>query len=369
MKKISIIGAGISGLYLANLLQKKGNYNYKIFEKKSDIKIKQGYGIQLSPNGVRLLNKIGFNEIISNETYLPRNINFYDAKSCNLISKIDITQFNDNESKYTLLKRSVLVDFLKKNIPKENLIFNSDIKNIDFKDTIKIEFENGNSEEAEYLAICDGVFSKTKKMAIPEFEDVKFYNSIALRGTLKNVKSEDISLFLGSNFHFVIYPVNKKKEYNFISIIRKKKFDKIKNIDTESIIDEILSETSYDLKNKIEKASSYPVYTSRNFKAPINKNVYLAGDALFALPPSFAQGASQSIESSFEVFKEIDEETNKYYHDRELKTKKIKFRSNFNQFAFHLSNPFAKFSRNICLKLLTKNKVFLKNYLGNIYNS
>ena len=228
MKKVSIIGAGISGLYLANLLQKRGNYNYKIFEKKSDIKIKQGYGIQLSPNGVKLLNKIGFNEIISNETYLPRNINFFDVKNCNLISKIDISQFNDNESKYTLLKRSVLVDFLKRNIPKENLIFNADIKNINFKDTIKIELENGHNEEAEYLAICDGVFSKTKKMAIPESEDVKFYNSIALRGTLKNVNSEDISLYLGPNFHFVIYPVNKKGEYNFVSIIKKKNLIKLK---------------------------------------------------------------------------------------------------------------------------------------------
>ena len=26
---------------------------------------------------------------------------------------------------------------------------------------------------------------------------------------------------MGSNFHFVIYPVNQNKEYNFISIIRK----------------------------------------------------------------------------------------------------------------------------------------------------
>tara|TARA_Y100000817_G_scaffold111492_1_gene87255 strand:+ start:149 stop:1258 length:1110 start_codon:yes stop_codon:yes gene_type:complete len=369
MKKIVIIGAGISGLYLANLFQKKGNYDYKIFEKKSDIKIKQGYGIQLSPNGVKLLNMIGFNKIISNDIYLPRNINFFDVKNCNLISKIDISQFNNDESKYTLLKRSILIDFLKSKIPKEKLIFNADIKNINFEDTIKIKLENGNTEEAEYLAICDGVFSKTKKMAIPAFEDEKFYNSIALRGTLKNIKSKDISLYLGPNFHFVIYPVNKKEEYNFVSIIKKKKFDKIENIDIESIINKISSETSYDLKNKIENASTHQVYTSRNFKAPINKNVFLAGDALFALPPSFAQGASQSIESSFEVFKEIDEETNKYYHDRELKTKKIKFRSNFNQFAFHLSNPFAKFSRNICLKLLTKNKVFLKNYLGNIYNS
>ena len=63
---------------------------------------------------MKLLNKIGFKEVISNEIYLPRNIKFFDVKNCNLISKIDISQFNDDESKYTLLKRSVLVDFLKK---------------------------------------------------------------------------------------------------------------------------------------------------------------------------------------------------------------------------------------------------------------
>ena len=34
MKKIAIIGAGISGLYFANLLQKNLKYNYQIFEKK-----------------------------------------------------------------------------------------------------------------------------------------------------------------------------------------------------------------------------------------------------------------------------------------------------------------------------------------------
>ena len=36
MKKILIIGAGISGLYLANLLEKNGNYDYKILEKNNE---------------------------------------------------------------------------------------------------------------------------------------------------------------------------------------------------------------------------------------------------------------------------------------------------------------------------------------------
>ena len=34
MKKIAIIGAGISGFIFANLLEKEKSYSYKIFEKK-----------------------------------------------------------------------------------------------------------------------------------------------------------------------------------------------------------------------------------------------------------------------------------------------------------------------------------------------
>ena len=39
MKKIAIIGGGISGLYFANLLQKNQQYKYKIFEKKSNFEL------------------------------------------------------------------------------------------------------------------------------------------------------------------------------------------------------------------------------------------------------------------------------------------------------------------------------------------
>ena len=34
MKKIAIIGGGISGLYFANILNSEKNFEYKIFEKK-----------------------------------------------------------------------------------------------------------------------------------------------------------------------------------------------------------------------------------------------------------------------------------------------------------------------------------------------
>ena len=75
MKKIAIIGCGISGLYLANLLEKSLDYDYKIFEKKSEINLSTGYGIQLSVNCVKLLNEIGFQSISKNEIFFPKKDN------------------------------------------------------------------------------------------------------------------------------------------------------------------------------------------------------------------------------------------------------------------------------------------------------
>ena len=61
MKKIAIIGCGISGLYFANKLLSEKIYDFTIYEKKSELDLNDGYGIQLSVNSVRLLNEIGFN--------------------------------------------------------------------------------------------------------------------------------------------------------------------------------------------------------------------------------------------------------------------------------------------------------------------
>ena len=58
MKKIAIIGAGISGLFIANLFKENQDYQVTIYEKNTSIDLVEGYGIQLSTNSIKLLNKI-----------------------------------------------------------------------------------------------------------------------------------------------------------------------------------------------------------------------------------------------------------------------------------------------------------------------
>ena len=377
MKKISIIGAGISGLFLANLLEREKSISYKIYEKRESIDFNDGYGIQLSVNSINLLNKIGFQKVNSKDVYFPKKVNFFAAKNSEKICDIDLSQFNYQDSRYTTLKRSKLIKFLLENIPKEKLLFNSDLQDIKSTNKFTLSFRDKESEEFDYLVAADGVFSKTKQILFKKEGLPKYFNSIALRGNIKNFKNFDISLYLGDNFHFIIYPLDQKNEFNFISIIRKELIEREisnkklfeDNSFIKSLLNQISLKSNINLVEQVKDVKCFPIFVSKQIQTPKLKNIFLTGDAFYTFSPSFAQGASQSIESANEVYNDLKNNSSNYYKTRIYKTKQINSRSVINHFAFHLSNPLNIFFRNIFLKYLSKNKSFLENYLGKIYKS
>ena len=377
MKKIAIIGAGISGLFFANQLKNNQNYDYTIYEKKSEFNLNDGYGIQLSVNSIKLLNEIGFKNISAHDIFFPEKINFFDAKTSKKICDLEISRFNDKKNRYSTLKRSILIDFLLSNIPSEKIIKNVELKNIEYGKKLKLYLTNNQIEDYDYVIVSDGIFSKTKSVILKKEITPKFSNSIALRGNITNIDNKDISIYLGSNFHFVIYPVNQNREFNFISIVRKKLTkDQIKGINLLSnseflnfLNQEIYPKVSLDLNTKLKNINCFPVFVSEKIENYKKNNIYFVGDALFAFSPSFAQGASQSIEASKDLYEEINNNTNGYYKKRFMRIKEVNFRSKINNFIFHLSNPLIIFIRNKFLKYLTKNKKFLESYLGKIYRN
>ena len=377
MKSIAIVGSGISGLFLANLLEKNTSFSYKIFEKKPSLDLSDGYGIQLSVNSINLLNKIGFQTMNASEVFFPKKVNFFDAKVLEKICDIDLSQFNFENNRYTTLKRSKLIEFLLSNIPKEKIIFNSDLINIEEYEKLKLSFSDNSKEEFDYLVAADGVYSRTKEILFKKEGTPKYFNSIALRGNIQNFENLDISLYLGSNFHFVIYPINQNNEFNFISIVRKKLVgSEITNrslfkdkIFINNLMSQISSKSDLNLYELVNEIKCFPIFVSKKIKIPSNKNIFLMGDAFFSFPPSFAQGASQSIESANDLFNDLNNNLSNYYKKRVLKTKQINYRSSINHHAFHIANPINVFFRNIFLKYLSKNKSFLENYLGKIYKN
>jgi len=383
MKKVVIIGAGISGLLIANLLRQDSNYEVTLYEKNNSINLEKGYGVQLSVNSIKLLNKIGFQTINSQNKFNPNKVDFYSLKNKNKICDLDISVFNTYEAKYTTLQRTTLVEFLKDKLPNNLIQYNKKVNKVSSQnEIIDLTFEGNSSTECDFLIISDGVFSSTKSLIANKDIKPKYFKSLAIRATidqknLKHINNSNISLFLGSNFHSVIYPVNKGNEFNFIGILRKNLSEnEIKNsslFKDEDFISSILLDLSHqidqDILNNLKNIKCFPIFTSEEIYHPKQKNIFLIGDAFFALPPTFAQGASQAIEIAFELYKNFQNGSNEFTNTRIKRTKIINKKSKLNHFAFHLSNPFMVFTRDLLMKYLVKNKKFINSYFGKIYKN
>ena len=383
MKKIAIIGAGISGLFVANLFKENLDYKVTIYEKNTSINLDEGYGIQLSTNSIKLLNRIGFNTLESKDKFNPKKIDFYEINQEKKICDLNISEFNSENCKYTTLQRSKLVEFLKNQLEDNIIKYDHNIEKIEKNNSqIILTFNKSIKVIYDHLIISDGVFSKGKSLISNNEIKPAYNNSIAIRGNisrknLNNLNEKNISLFMGNNFHYVIYPVNNDNEaFNFIGVLKYKltanELDNYGLFKDEgfikSIKDKLQNKISANILDNLNNFKCFPVFVSKGYLKPGN-NISLIGDAFFAFPPSFAQGASQSIESGSDLFDDIMTNKNNFYNNRVTKVKMINNRSKLNQFAFHVSNPLMVFFRNLSLKVLTKNKKFLENYLGKIYKN
>ena len=375
-KKIVIIGSGIAGLTAANLLKSHSNFDVMVYEKETILSLDEGYGIQLSPNSVSILNKIGFSNIENNNFFNPSKLNFYSINN-NKVCELNLTRFNTDLARYTTLKRSTLIEFLKDGLFENNIRFGKEVRKVSkIKEKLLINFSDNTNDLADFVIVSDGVFSKTK--SIIENKNIKpFYNgSIAIRTTIKssegsNYESENISLIMLPRAHLVIYPVNKKNELNLVCVVRQKLSE---NNDVHSIIKKEILSQNKSLENLFKGTlESWPIYITKKPSKSIYKNLFYLGDAFYTFSPTMAQGASQSIEGANELFDLLSKDTKKiqdiYFKQRLERTKLINSRAKLNYFSFHLSNPLTARLRNMVLKKITKNEKFLDRYLGSIYET
>ena len=373
-KKIAIIGAGIGGLTLANLLQKNSEFEFMIYEKEETLNLEEGFGLQLAVNSVSILNQIGFDNLNKSEIYNPIKLDFYSDKD--KVCELDLTEFNNETDKYTTLKRSSLIKFLKDKLFSNLIRFNKTIESVEQDhDILKIKFKDGTSEAVDHLVVSDGVFSQTKSIIEKKSFKPNYYGAIAVRTQIKSkdvfeFKTKNISLFMSSKAHLVLYPVNDKGDINVVCILRKKLNEK-KSIEL-LLSEKFVNKNRHLLSLFKGNLKSWSIYTSAKPVKSILKKVFYIGDAFYAFPPTFAQGASQSVESAKELYDLlIDTKKNIediYFKKRLEKTIMINNRSRLNYLLFHFSNPVLKIFRNKFLKQLIKSKSFINRYLGKIYN-
>ena len=374
-KKFAIIGAGIAGLTLANFIKKNSEHDFMLYEKQESLSLDEGYGIQLSTNSVNILNLIGFSKINNDKIFHPKGVDFYNIQN-KKICDLDLMQFNTNKIQYTTLQRSTLIEFLKDDVYTQHLRFGKKIKEVsELKGKVLIKFDDNTNDLVDIVVAADGIFSNTRTFFEKKKNEPKFKKAIAIRTILKskselNIDEEKISLMMGKNCHIVIYPLNKNKELNLVSIIRDKKYnpDNLK-----PLVDKIISQNPNLEKIFNSDLKSWPLYFTPQILPSSNSKVFYIGDAFNGFLPTLAQGAGQSIESAYELFNLFKEDKadvqNTYFKERSKRAKIVRKRSNLNFFAFHFSSSIMQAIRNFLIKFLVKRRSFIDSYLGRVYKN
>ena len=344
-----------------------------VYEKNESLPLDEGYGIQLSNNSIKILNQINFNKINSEKIYHPKGVDIYNIQN-EKICDLDLVKLNLNENKYTTLQRSTLIEFLKDDIYTQHIRFGKRIKEVsELKGKIFIKFDDNTNDLVDFVIGADGIFSNTRSFFEKKKNKPIFKNAIAIRRILKsnsklNIDQSKISLMMGKNCHLIIYPINKKKELNFVCIVRHNKYDP-DNIKT--LIQKVVKQNSNLEKIFEGDLTSWPLFTTPKILPSTYNKVFYIGDAFNGFLPTMAQGAGQSIESAYELFNLIKDERgdiqNIYFKERSKRAIIVRRRSNFNFFVFHFSSKIMQTIRNFFMKFLIKRKSFINSYLGTVY--
>ena len=356
--KVSIIGAGISGLTAGICLSKK-NIPSVIYERNTAISDISA-GINLSPNATYLLQKIGVLEDLISISHQPSKVVFRDHEG----KKISSYKVNRGDEKYLTLNRKRLIGLLYDKYKElgGEVVFNNkveDVKNNDIASKDK-------SFDEELIFGCDGINSslRTKK-----FESVPplFSGFIAWRSIkefslpFEKNGGEDINFYLGPNSHIVTYPIG-ENTYSATCII--KSSDWIK----ESWVSEgTKSQFQADFKNWNSELLTY-LADSKLYKwgifqrSPLESfstnNIFLLGDSAHAMVPFLGQGSCLAIEDSYclaEILdkKEFIDDAKKIFDDFRISRCKNIYKRSLRQAKLnHISNPLLTFLRNKLLSYL-----------------
>ncbi|PGH02629.1 hypothetical protein GX51_04512 [Blastomyces parvus] len=316
-RHVAIVGGGLSGLSLALALQKV-NIPCTVYEARAE-SYEAGGGITLSPNALRILDKLGVYERVRDKGHHFDTLAFSDGDG---VIK-DIYYFG-SERLYGYrgfrIMRQLLINEMKVMLQDYGIYvhFNKQFMRVikDSEKEVVIEFADGSVESSAIVVGADGIHSAVRKHIVPDVKPVysglMAINSVCPRSELR----------IPENFHLPATVMSKVGAFLMVPqevdgsqllIGAQRRFpEKDKDgwdalaADKQGLLD-MLRENQPDwpdivqsaLENaRVENMGIWPFYGIPKFSkwASSTDRVIVLGDAAHAIPPTAGQGVNQAFE-------------------------------------------------------------------------
>jgi salicylate hydroxylase len=215
-RPILIAGAGIAGLSLALALSRRGLAS-RLLEKRTTLR-EAGAGIQLGPNGMRVLQGLGVDRRLEAAAGKPLAITMFDGHSGRTLGELPLGAFMQERygAPYWVAHRADLHAALLGAAGEDRsieLITGFEVAGFAVgADMVRAECADGRSSEGHALIGADGLWSTLRPALLPGHEH-RFAGRMAVRTVIDarlasgRFADSKTGVWLGRSAHVVHYPV------------------------------------------------------------------------------------------------------------------------------------------------------------------
>jgi len=300
---VVIVGGGIGGLFLANALTAR-DIDVRLYEQASRFS-EVGAGVYLTPNSVRHLIRVGLGEAVDEFGARVGDASRYYRWDGSEIAPVQVTDSAGWNATYGM-HRADLVELLRRALPEGVAHTAHRATGVEeLGDRVRVDFEDGTSDEADLVVGADGIHSVLRKLvhaeSEPVFSGTAVYRGLVPRELLTDWRPDIWQMWLGPGKHFLSFPVRRGELINFVGFVPAHGVmreswtapgdpDELREefAGWDPRIGELLSHVTTTFRWSLYDRDPIPVWTKGRLT--------LLGDAAHPMLPHLGQGANQSIE-------------------------------------------------------------------------
>lgn len=305
---VLVVGGGIGGVAAGIALAQSGR-TVHLVEQASEFG-EVGAGLQLGPNAIRSLDRLGAWAPLRDLAVTPRSAMIMHAVTGERLTRIDYGHaFLDRYGyPYVVAHRHDLHDVLVELArvqPRLTLEVNRRVTTVEEgPDFATVTFEDGDVFTAPLVIGADGIRSKVRELQ--DRSEPLFTGQVAYRGTVPMADADlgfdpsDMILWIGPNRHLVQYPVRGGELYNQVAVMESKWHAASREgWGGREELAEVFADSFETVQASLalfDNHEIWPIFDRDPLATWTTPHTVLIGDAAHAMRQYLAQGACQALE-------------------------------------------------------------------------
>lgn len=216
MKNILIVGGGIAGLALANLLQNRSDLKIDLIEKEKEWR-QSSTGLYTPANGTSALKTLGLYKKAIQKGYIIKRRIFRGTDNKEIMN-IALSEIWGNDTPCLCISREALHHVLFSEIKAVTVKMNCTIHQLEqHKEFVEIIFSDHTKKKYDLVIAADGLYSKVRNIILGEKKLRVVTKTVCRFMTEKPIAIENWMLYGSSAGQFLAIPTNEKEVYCYVN--------------------------------------------------------------------------------------------------------------------------------------------------------